>query len=57
MSANGLSGALGRRPARGAELCVQRRGIGVEAETDLAAPLLDEGGEPVGKRRRQRDRP
>jgi hypothetical protein len=27
----------------------QGGGIGVEAEDDLAAPLLDEGGQPVGE--------
>jgi hypothetical protein len=47
-------GALGRRPppeaAPAGELCR----IGIEAEADLAAPLLNESGEPVGERSRQR---
>jgi hypothetical protein len=34
----------------------EARGIGDEAEADLAAPLLDEGGEPVGEGGLQRPR-
>jgi hypothetical protein len=41
--------AGGRLPGIG----VERGGIGVEAETDLTAPLLDELGEPIGERRLQ----
>jgi hypothetical protein len=46
----GLGGRieLARRRVRG-----QRAGVGVDPETDLAAPLLDERGEPVGERRAQ----
>jgi hypothetical protein len=38
--------AGGRPPGIG----VERGGIGVEAEADLTAPLLDELGEPIGER-------
>jgi hypothetical protein len=31
--------------------------VGVEAETDLAAALLDEGGEPIGKASQRISRP
>jgi hypothetical protein len=49
--------AVGRDRVRGsrpwiggfARLGLEPRWIGVEAEADLATPLLDEGGEPVGE--------
>jgi hypothetical protein len=42
-------GGRRRAEARLPGIGIERGGIGVEAEADLTAPLLDERGEPIGE--------